>query len=111
MQELIIGMVIGAIGFGVVAAVRRSQDRNSALRLSDARQSGKPLGQISLEEGFSGDTAEVMALMQKGNKIEAIKLVRQMTGLGLKEAKDLVDKMSNGISVEIKPKNRDDASL
>ena len=29
--------------------------------------------------------------VQAGNKIEAIKLVRELTGLGLKEAKDAVD--------------------
>jgi ribosomal protein L7/L12 len=109
MQELIVGMIIGAIGFGVAAAVKRSQERNSALKLGEARDSGKSLRQISLEEGYVGDTAEVMALMQQGKKIEAIKLVRLMTGLGLKEAKDLVDKMSRGISVDLTSKKRDDA--
>jgi hypothetical protein len=37
--------------------------------------------------------AGVRALVQERRKIEAIKLVRQRTGLGLKEAKDLVDAM------------------
>jgi len=35
--------------------------------------------------------AEVKALMESGQMIDAIKLVRNRTGLGLKEAKDLVD--------------------
>ncbi|MBK8097085.1 MAG: ribosomal protein L7/L12 [Planctomycetes bacterium] len=34
---------------------------------------------------------EVDALLRAGQKIQAIKLVRERTGLGLKEAKDLVD--------------------
>ncbi|TDP74275.1 ribosomal protein bL12 [Roseateles toxinivorans] len=34
---------------------------------------------------------EVLAAVQRGNKIEAIKLMRQLTGLGLKEAKDAVE--------------------
>ena len=34
---------------------------------------------------------EVLNALQRGNKIKAIKLLRQSTGLGLKEAKDLVD--------------------
>lgn len=34
---------------------------------------------------------EVLAALQRGNKIEAIKLLRQLTGLGLKEAKDAVE--------------------
>lgn len=34
---------------------------------------------------------EVKAAMDRGNKIEAIKLLRAATGLGLKEAKDAVE--------------------
>ena len=34
----------------------------------------------------------VRAALAGGNKIEAIKLVRERTGLGLKEAKDLVER-------------------
>lgn len=34
---------------------------------------------------------DVLAALQRGNKIEAIKLMRQATGLGLKEAKDAVE--------------------
>ena len=35
--------------------------------------------------------AEAVAELANGNKVEAIKIVREITGLGLKEAKDLVD--------------------
>jgi len=45
----------------------------------------------------------VRALLDDGNKIEAIKLVREQTGLGLKEAKDLVDAMERGAAVSILP--------
>lgn len=34
---------------------------------------------------------EIRALAHAGKKIEAIKRLRELTGLGLKEAKDLVD--------------------
>jgi large subunit ribosomal protein L7/L12 len=37
-------------------------------------------------------SAEVRAALAAGNKIEAIKLVRESTGLGLKESKDLVER-------------------
>jgi ribosomal protein L7/L12 len=40
-----------------------------------------------------GDLAEVHALAQQGHKIEAIKRYRQLTGVGLKEAKDYVDRL------------------
>ena len=36
---------------------------------------------------------EVHELVAKGQKIEAIKRIREQTGLGLKEAKDLVDRI------------------
>ena len=36
-------------------------------------------------------SAEVRAALVGRNKIEAIKLVRERTGLGLKEAKELVE--------------------
>ncbi len=39
------------------------------------------------------DLDEVRAALISGNKIEAIKLYRLQTGLGLKEAKDAVDEM------------------
>ena len=35
--------------------------------------------------------AQVLAELARGNKIEAIKLLRQASGLGLKEAKDAID--------------------
>lgn len=34
---------------------------------------------------------EAIAALERGNKIEAIKLVREAQGLGLKEAKDAVE--------------------
>lgn len=37
--------------------------------------------------------AEVRMLVQQGRKIQAVKLVRERTGLRLKEAKDIVDRM------------------
>ena len=37
------------------------------------------------------ETANLMQLLDRGEKIAAIKLVREVTGLGLKEAKGLVD--------------------
>ena len=36
---------------------------------------------------------EVQQLVAKGQKVEAIKLIRERSGLGLKEAKDLVDRL------------------
>lgn len=43
---------------------------------------------------------DALALVSLGKKIEAIKLIRERFGLGLKEAKDLVDGLEQGKSTE-----------
>ncbi|MUL46705.1 50S ribosomal protein L12 [Mycobacterium sp. CBMA293] len=43
--------------------------------------------------GGPGVSPEVMRLAADGQKITAIKLLREQTGLGLKEAKDIVDRL------------------
>ncbi len=56
------------------------------------------LDQLKLEftdnnpEGFI--TPEIAELVRKGNTLEAIKLYREHTGAGLKEAKDAIDRMA-----------------
>jgi hypothetical protein len=45
----------------------------------------------------SGLDSEVRQLLQSGQMIEAVKLVRERTGLGLKEAKDRVDAVAAGL--------------
>ena len=48
-----------------------------------------PVAQAAAEEGPS--TVNVVLASAGGNKIAVIKLVRDITGLGLKEAKDIAD--------------------
>jgi ribosomal protein L7/L12 len=48
--------------------------------------------------GFS--TREVEALLMQGKKIEAIKLYREQTGLGLREAKDMIDQIENTLRTQ-----------
>lgn len=43
---------------------------------------------------------EALAALQNGNKIEAIKLVREQMGLGLKEAKDVVEAVLRSLNGE-----------
>jgi ribosomal protein L7/L12 len=47
------------------------------------------------------DLAHVQQLVLAGKKIEAIKLVREQTGLGLKEAKDAVEAIERGETPEL----------
>lgn len=50
-----------------------------------------PAAPVALPEG--DDDEALRALVRAGRKIEAIKRYRQRTGLGLKEAKDVIDAM------------------
>jgi ribosomal protein L7/L12 len=43
------------------------------------------------------DDARIRALLAQGNKIEAIKVYRAQTGLGLKAAKDAVEALERGL--------------
>lgn len=43
--------------------------------------------------GASAMNVEAKSLMNAGKKIDAIKLVRNMTGMGLKEAKEYVESL------------------
>ena len=63
------------------------------------------LGQAEPLSGFGGGFSEpapsgagedprVIELLQAGNQIAAIKLYRELTGVGLKQAKDAVDGIS-----------------
>jgi ribosomal protein L7/L12 len=45
------------------------------------------------------DLAEVRTLLDQGKKIQAIKVYRQMTGIGLKEAKMAVEAIEQGLPV------------
>jgi ribosomal protein L7/L12 len=47
------------------------------------------VSQSKAQEGM----ADVQRALQAGHKIEAIRLMRELTGVGLKEAKDQVDAM------------------
>jgi ribosomal protein L7/L12 len=53
-----------------------------------SRGSGQVPGATPVTEGLP---PEAIVEIQAGRKIEAIKIVRERTGLGLKEAKDMVD--------------------
>ena len=64
-------------------------DLKQAKDAIDQHSRGGPVGMVA---PYSGQLpSSVVAALQKGNKIEAIRLLREQTGLGLKEAKDAVE--------------------
>ena len=64
-----------------------------ALRAVEAVEAGGRLPQVKRPQPVMlGDVrGQIMALKDRGKAIEAIKLIRQATGLGLKDAKDLYE--------------------
>jgi sugar lactone lactonase YvrE len=58
-------------------------------------------GDLSALTGKALKLAEIRGLISQGNKIEAIKVFRETFGTGLREAKDAVDAMERGESVDI----------
>jgi large subunit ribosomal protein L7/L12 len=52
---------------------------------------GGPAGGAPAEEAVEQDEFDVILEADGGKKIQVIKVVRELTGLGLKEAKDLVE--------------------
>jgi ribosomal protein L7/L12 len=71
-------------------------DPTLALRLRRIEDQVKLLSDragIPWDDGSSGMHPDVVALAREGKTIQAIKLHREMTGLGLAEAKEAVDRL------------------
>ena len=56
----------------------------------------KRLG-IQYSSGSSGVDPRILDAIQRGNKIEAIKIYREITNLGLAEAKAFIDQVEAGL--------------
>ena len=88
---LILAGLVFVVLLGLALRPRRwSDDLLSAPRV--------PVRKLAVRPGQRPDLppevdAQVRALVADGQAISAIKLVREATGLGLKEAKDMVDGM------------------
>ena len=74
-------------GTEVVAAEQADRTR------ADAKAPARDAGLVATIRHAQETTQEVQKLVAKGRKIEAIKILREKSGLGLKEAKDLVDRL------------------
>jgi ribosomal protein L7/L12 len=69
---------------GVTRRIRRLEAQVALL----SEKLGVPFEEIGADSGIP---QEVVDLAQSGNKIQAIKRYRELTGVGLAEAKDVVD--------------------
>ena len=60
-----------------------------------------PFAENSNNETPGNFEAEVRMLIDYGNKIEAVRIVREKLGIDLNDAKDVVDKMEQGAPIPI----------
>ncbi|WP_110206729.1 ribosomal protein L7/L12 [Nocardioides daejeonensis] len=77
---------------------RRVEQLERTVAALSLQQGGGYAGGSTAAAGSSSapggpDLTEVMALKQQGKLIHAIKLYRELTGLGLKEAKEAVERL------------------
>ncbi|MFD7664460.1 ribosomal protein L7/L12 [Streptomyces sp. NPDC059788] len=72
----------------------RHKDLQRRLQYMD-RKLDRIMEHLGIEEADPEGMAEVDALLHKGQKIQAIKRYRELTGAGLKEAKDAVERRAS----------------
>src|SRR6266851_3779562 len=90
---IILGVVVIAT-FLVGLLIGRVINRN--------KQSSDPFANLTMSSAGNMPPVEsksVQELLREGRKIEAIKRYRQENGVGLKEAKDAVDRMAVGLPI------------
>lgn len=80
---IVVGIVVAVVVLSRIASILRIRQRD---------QMDYPQGLRSDTEPNLG-TDDILRLAQAGNKIEAIKRYREIHGVGLKEAKDAVEKL------------------
>lgn len=106
-------------GGNTIAAIKRVRELTD-LGLKEAkdyieswqRAGVAPELSVAAAPPAAADLAEVQALMLQGNKIQAIKIYRELTGVGLKEAKDYVDALEAGAAPQpVVPKPDPSAGL
>lgn len=95
MDPVVVGLLCACLALLmiVLAGLTRLQKRAGALTRIEAKLD-LLLGEANLTyEPLANVPAAVADAIQRGEKIQAIKLYREATGVGLKEAKDYVEEV------------------
>ncbi|NLT56108.1 MAG: hypothetical protein GXX79_16460 [Actinomycetales bacterium] len=75
-------------------AVLERQQRVILERLRAVAPAAGAIGLVGSAAGAEPDLPEVLDLLVRGQKIQAVKAYREATGLGLKESKDAVEELA-----------------
>ena len=96
--------LIGALASGNKVDAIKLLLEATGLDLKQAKDAveGRPANGAATrpEASFTKLPADVVDALQRGKKVEAVRLLRQHTGLGLKEAKDAVDRAGIAASIQ-----------
>ena len=101
---LISGVIVGVVGYSFLSS---NPTRGKKIKLNKKptiQEKGivTPAEEIKIEN-VTGDNSYSIVLEDPGhNKIGVIKAIRVVTGLGLKEAKDLIDSVPSVIKRDLK---------
>lgn len=79
--------------------VKALEDKFGVVAAAPMAFAGAPVAAVAVEEESS--TVNVILADCGANKIQVLKAVRELTGLGLKEAKDLVDNVPKAVKENI----------
>jgi ribosomal protein L7/L12 len=92
------GQIISLLGQNQKIAAIKLYREKTGVGLKEAKdavealEQGKPLpSREPVDSSFEG---QIISLLEQGQKIGAIKLYREKTGVGLKEAKDFIDALA-----------------
>lgn len=92
-----IGVIISAVAvLMLLVGMQTRVDKHERRMARLERRIDLIFDHLHIEEFGAAHFQEVRMLVREGRKIEAIKLFRQLTGVGLKEAKDAVESMADG---------------
>ena len=103
--------IAAKLGDERLLAIKLVREANPGMGLREAmdavdahepRQHGFVVGPASTATNGNGLPAEAIAALSRGQVVQAVKIVRDKTGLGLKESKDLVDAYRDG---EVPPRD------
>jgi ribosomal protein L7/L12 len=86
-------LILGVVAFAVAGVVLFVLNRSWGSSLEQGRMPIQGVSDPRVANISDHTLREVQALVARGNKIEAIKRLRDLTGLGLKEAKDYVESL------------------
>ena len=90
MSAILILASVGAVAVLLFLVVRSRSDERITMPHHTIHTMGSGMGPGT---GMQGGPDTIESLVRAGRKIEAIKLLREQKGIGLKEAKDEIDEL------------------